>query len=114
MEEKELEALHKELTSLKSQARTLDAQIETVRRSIRKIRADEFIRANGVTRADVQMSCGDGVPLFMLMQQFAEWMTSRGSLKRFAEWNQRIYFTTDLVAGRMPDMPATIDDLPTE
>jgi len=68
----------------------------------------EFIAANKITCADVEMS--EGGKWFNDAWEFAEYLRLN-SKKRWAEWNGRIYHTSDLTSGNMPDMPGRVEHL---
>ena len=85
--------------------------LESLRKSHRSALAQEFIADNGITRADVELSDGEGKPFFYHINTFIDWLKNH-STKNYAEWNTTIYRQSDLKAGRMPEMPATINDLP--
>jgi hypothetical protein len=106
-----LEEMDKDLANYDARISLLVKQRDELRELKRKLRAKAFIDANGITKSDVELSEGDGKPYFMTVGQFTNWLKSQPSHKRFAEWNTIIYFTTDVLTGRMPEMPATIRDL---
>mgnify|MGYP001260578958 CR=1 FL=1 len=107
-----IEEIDKELEQLAIQLKPLHEREDQLQRQKRECLAKSFITANKITNADVELSSGDGKPYFSVISQFVVWLRSQPANKRFAEWNETIYFTTDLLAGRMPpDMPATIRDL---
>jgi len=83
-------------------------QQDELRRELQKAKSQEFIRVNNITIDDVELS--DGPEWYGHVTEFID-KKLKISAKRFAEWNGRIYFRTDLVGGRMPDMPARIEDL---
>ena len=66
----------------------------------RKVLAAEWVVANTFTLDEIEMSDGDNKPWFGHIKTFGEWL-SENSNKRFAEWNGRIYFTSELAAGRL-------------
>lgn len=107
-----IEEIDAELDSLSSQLKPLHERASQLQRQWRDLASKAFIAANKITRNDVEMSSGDGKPWFNHVHAFVNWMKSQPTTKQFAEWNETIYFTTDLLSGRMPpDMPATIRDL---
>jgi len=100
------------ITALEANIRPLQHRVDQLRDERKALLSWQFIEANNITRADVEMSSGDDRPYFGVIETFAKWMKNRGTHKRFAEWNGTIYFTTDLLNGRMPrDMPARTSDL---
>ncbi len=101
-----------QIQELEQRIAPLVQQLETLRRLKAKEDSAEYIRVNKITKEAVQLSSGDDETWFGMVPDFSEWLKSTGCTKRFAEWNERIYFTADLIAGRMPESPATIHELP--
>lgn len=104
-------SLESGIATLKSEIGFLQRELEKLERQLEKQKSIEFITVNRITRADVRLSSGDDIPYFGYIGAFATWLRDN-TTKNWAEWNGRIYRTSDLVAGRMPDMPACVDDLP--
>lgn len=110
-----LEEVEAELRSTEEQMKPLAARWEQLNRERLRLKSVAFIEANGVRREEVEMSSGDGKPYFSTVWEFAKWMKANKVTKRFCEWNQRIYFTAEIILGRMdPEAPATICDLTAE
>lgn len=105
------EALNSAIKSLEEQIRPLAETLIDLRRQKKNLDASQFIIANGIKRADIEMSSGEGKPYFGTISPFINWLRAHSN-KNWAEWNTTIYRSSDLLAGRMPDMPATISDLP--
>lgn len=103
-------SIDEQIEELKKRVRIAQTQLEDVRLIKRKQDARAFIVANNITLKDVELCSGKEKPWFGHVHAFAEWLRTH-STKNFAEWNTVIYRTSDLLAGRMPEMPATIDDL---
>lgn len=100
------------LVQIDEQLKPLLAQRDKLKSDRRVLLSKSFIEANHITKDDVELSSGDNKPWFGQISQFVEWLKAQPAHKRFAEWNETIYFTTDLLAGKMPpDMPTSIDDL---
>ncbi len=99
-----------EVAELEAKIRPLNERLHSLLRELRSIRARAFISANTIKRGDVELSSGDGKPWFGNVRDFTEWLRAN-STKNYAEWNTVIYRTSDLLAGRMPEMPAAIGDL---
>lgn len=100
----------REIAETEAAIKPLDKKLERLLREKRDLQARAFIAANNIRRADVEMSGGNGKPWFGTVWAFAEWLRTN-STKNWAEWNTTIYRTSDLIAGRMPEMPATTNDL---
>ena len=76
-------------------------RIETLRDEERTLKSQEWIDANGVTLDDIETPDGDDKPWFGDVWTFVEWLKANSS-KRFASWNETIYFQSDLKEGKMP------------
>ncbi len=105
--------LKREIERLEHVIAPLAQQLESTRRTLRKVEAAEFVMVNRITKDDVELSDGKGKPFFHHISNFIDWMRTH-STKNWAEWNTRIYRMSDLMAGRMPETPACIDDVPTK
>lgn len=108
-----VEQIDAELAALASQMEKLTSTRRSLEEKRRRLLARQFIVANQITPDDVQMSQIPGVPLFFVSHKFIEWITSQPNKKRFVEWNNVIYFMTDFLQGKLPDMPARVSDLST-
>lgn len=81
---------------------------------LREALSREWVAANGVTMKDVQLSSGDGVPWFDHIQDYANWL-AENSTRRWAEWNGRLYYAAELMAGKMhPNAAGLIEHVPKE
>lgn len=100
----------REIELLRSQILPLNDRLERLEREQDSLESEAFIAANKIRKADVEMSSGDGKPWFGTVMKFKDWLRGKSS-KRWAEWNGRIYHTSDLIAGRMPHMPGYVDQL---
>lgn len=87
-------------------------EISRLNGELRKAKSVEFIRANGITKDQVELSDGEGKPHFMIITSFIDWMKQNNCQKRWAEWNTRIYSTSELFGGRMdPEAPGLMEDM---
>ena len=100
---RDIEAVQVELKSLKE-------RLERLNRERVEIESVTFIVANGIKKEDVELSSGEGKPWFGTAWEFGEWL-ALNSLKVWAEWNRRIYYTTDLVNERLLDIKGRVCDL---
>jgi hypothetical protein len=98
-----------QLDAVRAELLPLREKEQVLARELGRAKSVEFIAANAVTRADVESPDGHG-QWFNTIWQFADWMRTNSN-KNWAEWNTIIYRTSDLLAGRMPDMPARTGDL---
>jgi hypothetical protein len=103
------QTIQTELDRLKADVAPTLRLIQSLERDLVKAKSLEFIAVNAIKRADVESSDGHGT-YFLTVWDFAAWLRTN-SKKRWAEWNTVIYHTSDLINGRMPDMPARMDDL---
>lgn len=109
----ELEIVERKIEQTKELIRPLNAELNKLIAKLRKMKSKQWIETNEVTRDQIEMSSGDDRPWFGHVGEFVKWLKQRrGILKRFAEWNGRIYLTADLLAGRFSgDAPGCVDDL---
>lgn len=107
-----LEQIRAEIATLTKQIGPLVARRDELRELEREMEAQQWLDANNVTRADIQLSSGDGVPQVLMREAFVDWLAKQPSPKRFVEWNTEIYRMADFMRGYLADCPATIDDLP--
>lgn len=98
------------LKEIDKQIETLNQERYTLIQNDRKSFAADFIRVNGVTLDDIELSDGDDNEMFWTVWQFADWLKDN-STKRFAEWNGQIYWQSDLKEGRWVHTEVYIDDL---
>lgn len=108
-----IEEIDKELAEIELKTKPLIERQFALSRKRAELASKQFIAANKITKADVEMSSGEGKPWFVTVREFSVWLKKLPTLKRFAEWNERIYFTTDILQGHLPDddMSATISEL---
>lgn len=108
-----IEQIDIEFQEIAKKMKPLAERSSFLTRERRILASKQFIAENKITRDDVQMSSGEGMPYMGFIGVFIDWLRAQPKKKRFAEWNHRIYFTSDLLSGLMPDgMPGTIDELP--
>lgn len=102
----ELELVDSHIWPLAKRKREIESQIDTERSRL-------WIEANGVKKDDIELSSGDNKPWVGSIPKFVEWMKKQPKTKRFAEWNGRVYFTSDLIENRMPfEMSGILEDIP--
>lgn len=107
-----IEQIEIELASIAEQMRPLAARCEVLNRELRKLLSQRWIAVNGVTKANLQLSAGDGVPCFSMLNNFAKWLRNTNCTKRFCEWNGTIYFTSEIIGGRMdPNATGRVEDV---
>jgi glutathione S-transferase len=108
-----IESVQREIKETEQAIKPLAEKLDRLTRQLADMQSREFIAVNKITLADVEMSAGVGKPFFGDVRQFTDWMKLRAAFnaKPWAEWNGFIYHASDLLAGRMPDMPGRIRDL---
>lgn len=99
--------LEAELEALQDRIQPILVEYQHKNQILRDLKASEFIKVHQITKKDVEMSTGDNLPWFETVDKFIAHVKQHGTTKRFMEWNTVIYFTQDLLDGRMPAMPAT-------
>lgn len=104
--------IESELQRLVSEVQPLNIRVSRLRAERDEAMSREFIAVNRITRKDVQMSGGEGVPFFGVVTSFGDWMKANNNPKRWAEWNGRIYHSSDLMNHRMQDMPGLVEHIP--
>jgi len=78
----------------------------------RKLHSLNFIKENSVRLDDVELSEGNGKPFFNRVNDFSRWMKNHSITRRFCEWNNTIYLTSEIMSGRMdPTAPGSVKDL---
>ncbi len=104
----EIETELRELRERMGPLRVQEAQLEC---DLRAARSREFIRANGITRADVEFCDGPGHTYHGIVLDFAEWLRKQPHRKPWVTWNGWLHRTNDLLAGEMSSRVARVDEL---
>lgn len=105
-------SLQAELDQVKAQLKPLLSRQETLRRQIEAMQSHEFIRVNGITKANTQLANSPELPHFGRVWNFADWLRGQGrSVRPWAEWNGQIHRSSDLIIGRFNPTPVRYDDL---
>ena len=106
-------AVTKELAEVNAAIAPLAQRRDGLNRELQRLKSLAFIDANSVTLDEIELSDGDDKPDFGIICTFGEWMRRTGCRKRFCEWNGAIYFTAEVMAGRMdPNAPGRVEDVP--
>jgi hypothetical protein len=111
MMNEELKKLEHEVISISYIVDPLLEKQNIIRSKIAKLKSKMFIKLFNIKKVDVQMSNDEDVPWVCDLLSFITWMRGVNCHKRCAEWNGRIYWLSDLFAGRMPDTNGWVDDL---
>ncbi len=105
--------LRAEIERVKHKLTPLRRQLESLTRQLAEAESIEYIKVNGITKANTYHPKDPGMPYFNTVWDLADWLKLRGSdLKPWASWNDRIYSSRQLIVGLMPDSVARYDDLP--
>lgn len=103
--------LKAEIEMKKAEMQLYMREISALDQQYRKARSREWIKANGVRETDIERSKGEGLPYFWNVYEFGRWLEEH-SKKPWAEWNDRIYATAELINGRMAiDAPGDVNDV---
>lgn len=108
---KTIPELQSEISKLESEMFATTKTLNGLRRELLNAESLAFISTKKITKADVEMSSGDDRPWFGTIYEFGDWLKTTACKKVWAEWNGRIYHTTDLINHRMPEMPGCTNDL---
>ena len=108
-------------TKLKSLIAEVDEEMRpllemkaSLSRQLMKAESEDFIRANKITKSNVQHCDGDDLPRFGIIYKFGEWC-EKFSDKPWCCWNGALYQTSEIIRGRIArDAPGRYEDLPTE
>jgi hypothetical protein len=105
MTDGEFDFMRSRRANLYIQYTALGAEIGELDRVIRDEESRRWVARNRVTSDSVQLSTAPGLPHWWTIDKFAAWLRAQDAPKPYAEWNERIYRTDDLLDDRMPDMP---------
>lgn len=100
-----------ELNEVKQQLETLTRRKRQLETLIDETKSRQFIALTGMTKDQVQLSSGPGVPWHGNVSTFAAWVATQHPRKRWCEWNTQIHHTDELCAGRFSPTPARLQDL---
>ena len=78
------------------------AELENI---LRDKRSRDWIKENGVTAENLQLSTGAGIPWHATLWRYAKWLSTLSPRPRFCEWNGRIYHTEELICESAPVAP---------
>ncbi len=106
----DLSRLDDEIKTAEVQLGRAQNRVDQLKSQRRKVLAAAWLIANNFTLDEVEDSSGDEKPYFGHITPFGEWLRKE-STKRFAEWNGRIYFRSELADGRMCPNAPSLDDL---
>lgn len=96
----------------------LEAKLAPTLKELNQFRTDlvvalskEFIAANRITRADVELSDLGKGEYFGTAWNFGDWLRAN-STKRWAEWNGLVYHASDIINHRLRETPARMEHVP--
>lgn len=96
-----MEEIERQIKALNEQMRPLIIERDKLENNRRHEQSRNFIKATKARIEDVELSSGEGKPWFGTIFEFSKYIKSKSIKKRFCEWNDRVYFTSDILAGRM-------------
>ena len=105
----ELYKLNREYLDLQFRMKPIQDRMDEISRRKEDVLSRQFIAENGITRQQVEMSSDTG-EWFYTIDSFSKWLLVNSD-KKWAEWNGRIYYTSDILDGRMPIMPGMVKHL---
>lgn len=105
-----IEELETRLAAIERELQPLLVLQRRIKQELNTIKSREFIRINGITADDVEMSEGEDKPFFGEISVFAKWLREN-STKKWAEWNTSIHLTQDLLNGKWSNTGAYTDHL---
>lgn len=103
---------------LKARIAARDVEIDQLRRlnsvdsaEVRKRESVAAINALGVTKANTFTTDGDDKPWFGHIKDYIAWIGAQEPRLPWAEWNQMVYQTHDLIAGYMHESIIRYEDV---
>lgn len=107
-----LQEIETELAGITATMVPLIARQGYLRAERGRLQSLAWIAANNVTRDQIELSAGEDRPYFEMIQTFGDWLRTRATNKRFCEWNDLLYFTSEIIAGHMDlDAPGRVEDV---
>lgn len=106
----QLNSLADDISATEKQIASLSAQLSALNTKHSDLVSENFIKTNKIKLKDVELSSGKGKPYFLNAWQFGIWLKFNSD-KRWAEWNDRIFYRHDIIDGRMPYSVAKISTL---
>jgi len=88
-----------EIKTVERELAPLERRMQFLETERRRLESKRFIEVNGVTKDNLQISRGDGIPHFGEVNDFIKWLKETKCKKRFCEWNGSILFTAELIIG---------------
>lgn len=104
-------AMKLRLAVIADQIRPLMAEQQRLSSMLREAESKAWIAANGITRRRVHATedVGEWVGT---VYNFAVWLRQQRPMRPYAEWNGRLYHTTDLLNDRLEETPGFFTDVP--
>lgn len=102
--------LNVQIDLIDHEIKTLNGKRDSLIEQRRQIKARKFIEDENVTLDQIHIVDG----WYGDIWAWADHLRRLTGRKRFAEWCGGIYFTSDLLNGKMPQTPVRIEDLETE
>ncbi len=108
----ELEQIEADIKSAVNQIKGYQVVVDELRKAKRELLSKRFIEKYKPTLDEVEMSSGEGKPYFGHVWSFTHWMKENDTNKRFCEWNEIVYLTSEMLQGRMSQTEfTTIEDI---
>lgn len=106
-----IEQMKDRLAEIAMKLRPLMAEQSTLIDQLRRAESKAWIAANGITRRRVH-AVDDVGEWVGTVYNFAVWLRQQRPMRPFAEWNGRLYHTTDLLNDRLEETPGFFTDVP--
>jgi len=104
----EISKLRNQLAEISGKIQPLIEQQQRLSATLRDLESKQFILTNQIKRGDVELSTGRK-EWFGTIWDFAEHLKTMKDVKRWTEWNTRLYHTLDVINGRMPETPGLLE-----
>lgn len=106
-------SIEAKIAHVEGQLKPLIQQKSELSSMLAKLCSEEFIRVNRITLEDVQRRDSEfcGGVRHGHISNFGEWLKQTNCPKPWCEWNTMLYRTSDIIAGRMPESVARLEDV---
>ena len=107
----EINEIKELIEKINKQIKPLLKEKERLNANLRKEESLAFIRANNITKNDVQRCDDKDMPWLGDVCKFGEWLKMNSS-KKWCCWNNSLYLASEIIAGRMArKAPGSYEDL---
>lgn len=109
-----IEQIESDIAEIERRIEPMRRDKQSLVRELRRAKSIAWIKANNVTRDQVQLSSGDNIPWHSHCEAFATWLLQTKCEKRFCEWNGTLFFTAEMKTGYVDfsKHPGKLEDVP--